>query len=117
MSDTPFNGSVPPPGLPPSDHARLRSTQGRPIGQVVNDVQRAGPNDVFVQPDDGRFVVKTITTPDGRQFLERVRLYPLEELVAMIGEAGGQVRHQFGTYDGGPVGPDAPRVILFARVV
>jgi hypothetical protein len=57
MSDTPSNGAVP-SGLPPSDHARLRSTQGRPIGQVVNDVQRAGPNDVFVQPDDGRFVVR-----------------------------------------------------------
>lgn len=65
--------------------------------------------------DTGRFVIKTITTPDGRQFLERVRLYPQQDLVAMIAEAGGRVRHQFGTYDGGPPGPDAPRVILFAQ--
>lgn len=65
--------------------------------------------------DEGRFVVKTITTPNGRQFLERVRLYPREELAAMIERAGGRVRHQFGTYDGGPAGPDAPRVILFAQ--
>jgi len=36
----------------------LRSGQGRPISQVVNDVQRAGPKDVFVQPDDGRFVIR-----------------------------------------------------------
>ena len=65
--------------------------------------------------DAGRFVIKTITTPNGRQFLERVRLYPREELVRMIKEAGGRVLHQFGTYDGGPPGPDAPRVILFAQ--
>jgi RHS repeat-associated protein len=44
-------------GISRSEHARLRSKQGRPVGQVVNDVQRAGPNDVFVQPD-GRFVVR-----------------------------------------------------------
>lgn len=62
------NASDPPPpdsggqsgssGIPRSGHARLRSGQGRPISQVVNDVQRAGPKDVFVQPDDGRFVVR-----------------------------------------------------------
>lgn len=59
------------PGITRSGHARLRSRQGRPIGQVVNDVQRAGPNDVFVQPDDGRYVVRGpnarehIIEPDG----------------------------------------------------
>lgn len=47
-----------PPAIVPSQHAKLRSRQGRPIGRVVNDVQRAGPNDVFVQPEDGRFVVR-----------------------------------------------------------
>jgi hypothetical protein len=45
-------------GIPRSEHARLRFGQGRPIAEVVNDVQRAGPRDVFVQPDDGRFVVR-----------------------------------------------------------
>jgi hypothetical protein len=45
-------------GLSRSEHARLRSGQGRPIGEVVNDVQRAGPRDVFVQPDDDRLVVR-----------------------------------------------------------
>src|SRR5574341_2565710 len=34
--------------------------------------------------DGGRFVIKTITVPDGRQFLERVRLYDRAELVAMV---------------------------------
>jgi hypothetical protein len=45
-------------GIPRSEHARLRSGQGRPVGEVVNDVQRAGPRDVFVQPADGRFIVR-----------------------------------------------------------
>jgi hypothetical protein len=51
-------------GITRSGHARLRSGQGRPIGEVVNDVQRAGRGDVFVQPDDGRFVVHG---PKGRE--------------------------------------------------
>jgi len=33
---------------------------------VVNDVQRAGQRDVFVQPDDGRFVVRG---PRGREHI------------------------------------------------
>ena len=45
-------------GITKSQHARLRSGQGRPIGEVINDIQRAGQGDVFVQPDDGRFVVR-----------------------------------------------------------
>jgi hypothetical protein len=52
------------PGIPHSKHARLRSGQGRPISQVVNDVQRASRNDVFVQVEDQRFVVRG---PRGRE--------------------------------------------------
>jgi hypothetical protein len=68
--DVPPEGE-PPPDITRSDHARLRSRQGRPVGQVVNDVQRAGPGDVFVQPEDGRYVVRGpnarehIIEPDG----------------------------------------------------
>jgi hypothetical protein len=51
-------GQQPPGGITQSGHARLRGTQGRPIPSVVNDVQRAGRRDVFVQPEDGRFVVR-----------------------------------------------------------
>jgi hypothetical protein len=46
------------PGLTRSRHARLRFGQGRPVAEVVNDVQKAVRRDVFVQPDDGRFVVR-----------------------------------------------------------
>lgn len=61
----------PPPVISPSPHAKLRSQQGRPIGRVINDVQRAGSQDVFVQPEDNRFVVRGpnarehIIEPDG----------------------------------------------------
>jgi hypothetical protein len=69
--DPPADPGDPPPGIAPTDHSRLRSRQGRPIGQVVNDVQRAGPGDVFVQPEDGRYVVRGpgarehVLEPDG----------------------------------------------------
>lgn len=65
--------------------------------------------------DDGRFVIKTITTPDGRQFMERVRLLSRAELTGMVTAAGGTVAHAFGAYDGSPIDPAAPRVILVAR--
>lgn len=56
-------------GITRSEHARLRSGQGRPIGEVGNDIQRAGQRDVFVQPDDGRFVVRG---PRGREHIIEV---------------------------------------------
>lgn len=53
-------------GITRSEHARLRSAQGRPIAEVVNDIQRAGPRDVFVQAEDGRWVVRG---PKGREHI------------------------------------------------
>ena len=55
----------------PSGHSRIRASQGRPVAQVVKDIQRAGPSDVFVQLDDLRYVVRGpgarehILEPDG----------------------------------------------------
>ena len=49
-----------------SQHARLRASSGRPTGQAANDIQRAGPNDVFVQAVDQRFVVRG---PAGREHI------------------------------------------------
>lgn len=65
--------------------------------------------------DHDRFVIKTITARDGRQFMERVRLFEPAELVAMISASGGRVRHQFGDYRGGPPTPQSPRVVIFAQ--
>lgn len=53
-------------GIARGDHARLRFGQGRPIAEVVNDIQKAGPRDVFIQTDDGRFVVRG---PKGREHI------------------------------------------------
>ena len=62
---------------------------------------------------EGRFVVKEIELPDeGRTFQERVRLYTVAELRALLAGAGFIVTAWFGDYGGEPGGPDAPRVIL-----
>ena len=47
-----------------SDHAQQRAGHGRPVGSALQDAQRAGRNDVFVQPADGRLVVRG---PRGRE--------------------------------------------------
>jgi SAM-dependent methyltransferase len=65
---------------------------------------------------DGRFVRKMITIGDlGRTFVERVRLFEPEELVALCNDAGFHVDAVLGDYDGSPLGPESPRAILFAR--
>lgn len=65
--------------------------------------------------EGGRRVVKTITVPDGRRFVERVRLFQPEELEAMLVAAGLSVHERLGDYDGGPLRAGAPRTILLAR--
>uniref|UniRef100_UPI0034D72269 VENN motif pre-toxin domain-containing protein n=1 Tax=Proteus mirabilis TaxID=584 RepID=UPI0034D72269 len=39
------------------EHAGIRNKEGRPVGSVINDVQKSRPSDILVQ-DDGRWVVK-----------------------------------------------------------
>lgn len=65
---------------------------------------------------DGRYVCKTIVTPAGQRFTERVRLFDHPQMSAMLGEAGVDVRHGFGDYDASPIRPDSPRTILAGRV-
>lgn len=38
------------------EHATIRNQEGRPVGSVINDVQKSRPSDILVQ-DDGRWVV------------------------------------------------------------
>lgn len=93
----------------------LNATQVRAtIGDGATEWRDSLAIDKWLQDDD-RFVVKSITTTDGRQFLERVRLYDRADLVRLITVAGGRVYHQFGDYQGAPPGPDAPRTVLFAQ--
>lgn len=39
------------------EHASIKNQEGRPVGAVINDVQKSRPADILVQ-DDGRWVVK-----------------------------------------------------------
>ena len=64
---------------------------------------------------DGRYVCKSIVTPDGRRFTERVRLFDQSQMAAMLGDAGVDLRHTFGDYDATPLRPDSPRTILAGR--
>jgi SAM-dependent methyltransferase len=63
--------------------------------------------------EEGRYVVKEIEMRDeGRSFQERVRLYTMEELTALLEGSGFRVVEQFGDYDGRPFSMDSPRAIL-----
>jgi SAM-dependent methyltransferase len=70
--------------------------------------------------EGGRVVEKRIEIHDpGRReprvFHERVRLYGVDELSAMLLRNGIAPFRAFGDYDGGPLSPAAPRVILLGR--
>jgi ubiquinone/menaquinone biosynthesis C-methylase UbiE len=64
----------------------------------------------------GRFIVKEIKLDDSdTQFVERVRLFGVGDLSAMIAECGFHVRQVFGDYQGRPLEAQSPRVIIFAQ--
>jgi SAM-dependent methyltransferase len=50
-----------------------------------------------------------------RVFLERVRLYTADDLESLMARHGMRLEARFGDYDGGPIGPHAPRAILIGR--
>jgi SAM-dependent methyltransferase len=67
---------------------------------------------------EGRYVVKEIEMRDeGRSFQERVRLYTVAELTALLEGAGFRVLSQFGDYDGRPFAAGSPRAILLGERV
>jgi SAM-dependent methyltransferase len=61
---------------------------------------------------DGRYVCKTIQTPNGRKFVERVRLFEPAEIATMLERSGLDIRHRFGDYDETPLYSGSPRTIL-----
>jgi SAM-dependent methyltransferase len=65
---------------------------------------------------DGRYVCKTIVTPAGRRYTERVRLFDQDQMSAMLSGAGLEVRHSFGDYQAAPLRADSPRTILAGRI-
>ena len=87
-------------------------------GLVADEEQVLGTGRARIRRElveGGRRVVKTIEVPDGRRFVERVRLFQPEELETMLDAAGLSVQDRFGDYDGGPLRAGSPRTILLAR--
>lgn len=64
--------------------------------------------------DGGRFVQKTISlSGSDKTFIERVRLFSVDELEMMLEESGFSVYAKHGDYSGGAITDDSPRAILF----
>jgi SAM-dependent methyltransferase len=62
-----------------------------------------------------RFVVKHISLKsEGREFVERVRLFTRRDLEEMLQRAGFSIETSYGDYGGEPLTGSSPRVILFA---
>ena len=63
---------------------------------------------------DGRYVIKRICLRGtGQEFTEQVRLFDPADLSAMMVAAGFEVTTSLGNYDGAPLTPTSPRVMLF----
>jgi SAM-dependent methyltransferase len=65
---------------------------------------------------DGRYVCKSIRSPAGKHYRERVRLFEPEQMAGMLAGAGVDIRLRFGDYDGAPLSHDSARTILLGRV-
>ncbi|MGH7510440.1 MAG: class I SAM-dependent methyltransferase [Gemmatimonadales bacterium] len=65
---------------------------------------------------DGRYVCKTIRSPEGKRYRERVRLFEPQQMSAMLEAAGVTVRFRYGDYDAAPPGASSPRTILVGQV-
>jgi hypothetical protein len=88
-------------------------------GLIAEETVEVGQSRVQVSRSvspDGRYVCKSIRSPQGRAYRERVRLFEPDQMIAMLLAAGVDVRFRFGDYDGGPLGPDSARTILLGQV-
>jgi SAM-dependent methyltransferase len=88
-------------------------------GLVPNETLQVGGSTVHVSRSvspDGRYVCKTIQSPQGKQYRERVRLFEPDQMARMLGAAGVQVRFRYGNYDGSALTPDSSRTILLGQV-
>jgi SAM-dependent methyltransferase len=77
-------------------------------GQMVQVTRSVSP--------DGRYVCKSIRAPQGRRYVERVRLFEPEQISQMLDSAGVRIRHRFGDYDATPLAAGTPRTILMGQL-
>jgi SAM-dependent methyltransferase len=88
-------------------------------GLVPEETVRAGGSTIAVSRSvspDGRYVCKSIRAPNGRHYMERVRLFEPGEISAMLQDAQVTVRFRFGSYDADPLEADSARTILLGQV-
>jgi SAM-dependent methyltransferase len=89
-------------------------------GLIEREERAVGSQRVIIQrriSDDQRFVLKEMhMMDDGRSFIERVRLFDPDELVALVSDAGMEVMRRFGDYDASPLTADSPRLIIMAEL-
>ena len=76
-------------------------------GQTVRVTRSVSP--------DGRYVCKSIHAREGKQYLERVRLFEPEQITGMLEGAGMRVRHRYGDYQGSSLTADSARTILMGQ--
>jgi hypothetical protein len=88
-------------------------------GLVPKETVQAGGSRIEVSRTvsaDGRYVCKSIRSPKGKQYLERVRLFEPDQMAAMLKAAGVELRFRFGNYDGSPWATDSARTIFLGQV-
>jgi SAM-dependent methyltransferase len=88
-------------------------------GLVPHETVQMGGSEVQVSrsvSNDGRYVCKTIRSPQGKQYRERVRLFEPDQMARMLESAGVEVRFRYGNYDGSALAPDSSRTILLGQV-
>jgi hypothetical protein len=61
-------------------------------------------------------VCKTIRSPQGKRYTERVRLFEPDQISGMLQTAGVTVGFRFGDYDATPWTTDSARTILLGQV-
>ena len=86
---------------------------------VEHEERKIGRQRVVIRrrlSEDARFVLKEMhLMDDGRRFMERVRLFSLQELEILVAGTGLSIERCFGDYDGSLLAGDSPRVIIFAK--
>ncbi len=92
----------------PAVRARLVPRETQRLDDAVVTVERSVSS-------DGRYICKTIRADTGREFSERVRLFGVDEIEAMLADAGVKTRDRFGDYDGAPLLPSSPRTIVLGQ--
>jgi SAM-dependent methyltransferase len=64
---------------------------------------------------DGRYVCKRIQAAEGRQYIERVRLFEPDQISSMLESTGLRIRRRFGDYDASSLSPESPRTLILGQ--